>query len=261
MVNSNKQNLKRGFGILVVLLALVLTGCSSAPVVSDGEIPPKRTLESVTASDPEGTTYAIDQYDPIEGFNRGVYRFNAWFDEAIFLPLAGAYDFLLPDFVKTGVHNFMLNVGDVENLVNSVLQLKGEASLHSAGRLLVNTTVGVLGVWDPATGMGLNRHDEDFGQTLGHYGMGPGPFLVLPILGPSSLRDGLGLAVDSYAFSEIDPLFFDHNEDAWEIGYYGVRALDTRNNIGFRYFETGSPFEYELMRLLYLKMRELEIAR
>ena len=257
---SNKQTAVRFLGIPAFLL-VILTGCSSAPTVSEGEIPPKRTLESVTAGDPAGTTYAIDQYDPIEGFNRGMYRFNAWFDDTIFLPVVGVYDFLLPDVVKAGVHNFMLNVGELENLFNSILQLKLEASAHTAGRLLVNTTVGVLGVLDPATKMGLNRHDEDFGQTLGHYGIGPGPYLVLPILGPSSLRDGIGLAVDTYAFSELDPLYFDKNDDAWEYGYHSVRALDTRDNIGFRYYETGSPFEYELVRLLYLKMRELEIAR
>ncbi len=257
----NKQTASRFLGIPAALLVLILTGCSSAPTVSEGEIPPKRTLESVTAGDPPGTVYAIDQYDPIEGFNRGVYRFNAWFDDNIFLPLVGAYDFLLPDVVKTGVHNFMLNVGEINNLFNSMLQLKAGASAHTAGRLLVNTTIGVLGVWDPATEMGLRRHDEDFGQTLGHYGIGPGPYLVLPILGPSSLRDGIGLAVDTYAFSELDPLYFDKNDDAWEYGYHVVRALDTRDNIGFRYYETGSPFEYELVRLLYLKMRELEIAR
>ena len=256
---SNRKTAARFLGIPAVLL--VLAGCSSAPTVSEGEIPPKRTLESVAANDPPGTTYAIDQYDPIEGFNRGMYRFNAWFDDTIFLPLVGAYDFLLPDVVKTGVHNFMLNVGELENLLNSILQWKAKASAHTAGRLLVNTTVGVLGVLDPATKMGLNRHDEDFGQTLGHYGLGPGPYLVLPILGPSSLRDGIGLAVDSFAFNELDPLYFDKNDDAWEYGYRSVRALDTRDNIGFRYYETGSPFEYELVRLLYLKMRELEIAR
>ena len=84
---------------------------------------------------------------------------------------------------------------------------------------------------------------------------------MLPILGPSSVRDGIGKVVDAYAFNELDPLYFDKNDDAWQYGYYGLRALDTRRSIGFRYYDTGSPFEYELVRLLYLKMRKLEIAR
>lgn len=251
----------RLLGIPAALLILLLAGCSSTPTVSEGEIPPQRTLDSVTADDPVGKTYAIDQYDPIEGFNRGVYRFNAWFDDAIFLPVVDAYDFLLPDLAKTGVHNFMRNVGEIKTFLNSLLQLKGRAAADTAGRFVINTPVGVLGVWDTATRMGISRHREDFGQTLGHYGVGPGPYLVLPILGPSSLRDGLGIAVDAYAFNEIDPLYFDKNDDAWEYGYRSINAIDTRYDIGFRYYETGSPFEYELMRLLYLKQRELEVAR
>jgi len=259
-MKMNSQSVARYLGIPAALLVLVLTGCSSAPMVSEGEIPPQRSLQSI-APDEAGKTLSIDQYDPIEGFNRGVYRFNAWFDDAIFLPLVGAYDFLLPDVVQKGVHNFMNNVGDLENLLNSALQLKGKATAHTAGRLTVNTTVGLLGLWDPATEMGLQKHDEDFGQTLGHYGVGPGPYLVLPILGPSSLRDTTGLVVDTYVFNEIDPLYFDSNEDAWEATYRILNALDTRKNIGFRYYQTGSPFEYELMRMLYIKKRELESAR
>ncbi len=250
----------RNFVIPMVLLVFTLSGCSSAPRISEGEIPPQRTLQSVAPED-VGKTLSIDQYDPIEGFNRGVYRFNAWFDDKIFLPLTGAYDFILPDVIKSGISNFMSNVGDLENLLNSALQLKGKATAHTAGRLALNTTIGLLGVWDPATEVGLQRHDEDFGQTLGHYGVGPGPYLVLPILGPSSLRDTTGLVVDAYVYNELDPLYFDSNEDAWEITYRSLKALDARNNIGFRYYETGSPFEYELMRMLYLKKRELEIAR
>ncbi len=243
-------------GLLLLILSLV--GCSSVPQKTEGEIAPQRTVEEYA---PDDQVYAIDQYDPWEGFNRTMYRFNAWFDRSIFLPVTGAYDYVMPELVKDGVHNFMRNVGDIENLINSLLQLKFENTAETASRLAWNTTVGVLGVMDPATSMGLNRHDEDFGQTLGHYGVGPGPYLVLPIFGPSNLRDTTGLLVDSYMFSEIDPLKFDDNNDSWEYSYYGLKAVDTRNNIGFRYYETGSPFEYELLRLMYLKMRELEIAK
>ncbi len=242
----------------LVLLVLASVGCSTEPRKGDDFIPPQRTFEEAVPADRE---FQIDQNDPFEGFNRGVYRFNAWFDDAIFLPLVGAYDFVFPEFVKTGVHNFMRNVDEIPTFFNAALQLKPKASAHTAGRFLVNTTIGLLGVLDPATEMGLIPHDEDFGQTLGHYGIGPGPFLVLPILGPSSVRDGIGTVVDAYAFNELDPLYFDKNDDAWEYGYFALRALDTRRSIGFRYYDTGSPFEYELMRLLYLKMRELEIAR
>lgn len=244
-------------GMLLVILSLV--GCSAAPKKTAGEVPPQRTLEQI---DPTGEKkFAIDQYDPIEGFNRSIYRFNAWFDRSIFLPVVGAYHVVMPDVVKTGVNNFMRNVGDVENLINNVLQLKGEHALETTGRLMVNTTVGVAGLFDVATAMGIDRHEEDFGQTLGRYGVGPGPYLVLPIFGPSSLRDGFGLAVDSYMFNEIDPAQFDDNDNAWKYTYYTLNAIDERYRTAFRYYETGSPFEYELVRLLYLKQRELEIAK
>ena len=259
-MNMNNHSLKRYIGVPAVLLVFMLSGCSTAPKVSEGEIPAQHNLQSVMGED-ANTPQPIDEYDPFEGFNRGMYRFNAWFDDTIFLPLVGVYDAVLPDVVKKGVNNFMRNVGDLENLINSALQLKGEATAHTAGRLTLNTTIGLLGLWDPATEMGLQRHDEDFGQTLGHYGMGPGPYLMLPVLGPSSARDTAGLLVDAYIFHELDPLYFDSNEDAWEITYRALNALNTRNNIGFRYYDTGSPFEYELMRMLYLKKRELEIAR
>ena len=251
-----KTQFARGFAALLVIG--MLAGCGGAPVKTEGEIEPQRTLEKNVPSD---ATFAIDQSDPIEGFNRGVYHFNAWVDRSILLPVVEAYDFVAPDPVKSGVHNFFQNIGDVENLVNSILQLKPKASLVTAGRLVVNTTVGLLGVWDPATRLGLNRHDEDFGQTLGRYGVGNGPYLVLPILGPSNLRDAVGKGVDMYVNSEIDPLFFEHNDGTYEAAVRTLDTIDTRDNIAFRYYETGSPFEYELVRLMYLKMREIEIAR
>jgi phospholipid-binding lipoprotein MlaA len=253
------QQKKALAGRLAALLMIgILAGCSGTPVKTEGETAPQRTVEKYAPAD---SAYVIDQSDPIEGFNRGVYHFNAWFDRTIFLPVVGAYDFILPDPVKSGVHNFFQNVGDVENLVNSILQLKPKASLVTAGRLVVNTTVGLLGIWDPATKMGLNRQKEDFGQTLGRYGVGNGAYLVLPILGPSNVRDTVGTGVDMYVKSEIDPLFFDHNSNTYEIAVRTTDALDQRDNIAFRYYETGSPFEYELVRLMYLKMREAEIAR
>lgn len=259
-MNNMQQKTRIALRLCVLAWVLTLAACSSAPKLSEGAIAPQRSVAAY-APDDGSVTYAIDQYDPLEGFNRSVYRFNAWFDEAIFLPLVAAYDFVLPNVVQTGIRNFMLNVGDVENLINSILQLKGRASFDTASRLVWNTTVGLAGVLDPATHMGLTRHDEDFGQTLGHYGVKPGPYLVLPIFGPSNLRDGFGLAVDAYALQEIDPLRFDNNEDTWEYSYYALKALDTRDNTAFRYYETGSPFEYELVRLMYLKLRELEIAK
>ena len=118
---------------------------------------------------------------------------------------------------------------------------------------------------DHATGIGIYEHKEDFGQTLGHYGVGFGPYLVLPILGPSSLRDGAGLAVDTAVrlviYDEIDPFEHAKRKDEIELAINLLQAVDKRHQIKFRYYETGSPFEYELIRLLYYEKRELDIVK
>lgn len=135
--------------------------------------------------------------DPLEPFNRGVYAFNDAVDSVVFKPIATGYQAVLPQFVRTGVSNFFSNLDDVTVALNSVLQFKIVQAISDTGRFLINTTVGLLGLIDVATYLGLEKHNEDFGQTLGYWGMGDGPYLVLPILGPSSLRDGVGRIVDA----------------------------------------------------------------
>jgi len=130
----------------------------------------------------------------------------------------------------------------------------------SFGRLLVNSTTGIAGLWDPATTLGLPRQPEDFGQTLGHYGVGHGPYLVLPLLGPSNLRDTGGFVIDTTAYSLLGPPVWLDNAAA-DNGLTTVRAVDQRHRQPFRYHASGSPFEYEMVRYLYTKKRELEIAR
>ena len=136
---------------------------------------------------------ALNVYDPWERWNRRVYHFNYRFDEWVFLPIVRGYRYVTPRPVRNGVSNFFANLGDVPNLVNSLLQLKGRRSMEITCRLLFNTTFGVLGLWDPASRMGLPKHSEDFGQTLGFYGVPEGPYLMLPLLGPSNLRDTAAL--------------------------------------------------------------------
>ena len=137
-----------------------------------------------------------DPRDPWESYNRAMTRFNDDVDKAIMKPVATVYKDVLPQPVRTGVGNFFGNLGDAWSFVNNVLQAKPEGALHSFWRVVVNTTVGLGGVLDPASEMHLERHREDFGQTLGRWGAESGPYLVLPILGPSTLRDTIALPVD-----------------------------------------------------------------
>jgi len=135
--------------------------------------------------------HAKNPADPFEGFNRGVYQFNETVDKAIAKPVAQGYNKVMPELGKTMVTNFFSNLNDVVVTANDVLQFKFIQALSDGMRVLVNSTVGVAGLIDVAS-MNLEKHNEDFGQTLGYWGVGSGPYLMLPILGPSSVRDGIG---------------------------------------------------------------------
>ena len=134
--------------------------------------------------------------DPLEPFNRSVYQFNDAVDKAIIKPMAKSYDAVMPPPGKMMVSNFFSNLNDITVTINDLLQFKIVQSVSDGGRVLVNTTVGLFGLVDVASAVGLEKHDEDFGQTLGRWGFGSGPYLVIPFFGPSSVRDGVGLYAD-----------------------------------------------------------------
>ena len=141
-------------------------------------------------------TNGSDPRDPIEGFNRAMYGFNEGFDQAIGKPVATAYRDALPSVVRTGVHNFFANIDDLFIGVNNLLQAKVVEAASDIGRLAINTTIGLLGVIDVASNVGLEKHNEDFGQTFGRWGAGDGPYIVWPIFGSSTVRDSLGSVLD-----------------------------------------------------------------
>ena len=153
--------------------------------------------------------------DPLESMNRVIYGFNETVDVTIMKPVAKGYKAVMPNFAVKGVNNFYNNLRDVITVVNDLLQLKIEHAVYDSGRVILNSTVGILGFIDVHSMYGGDRRKEDFGQTLGHYGIGHGAYLVIPFLGPSSLRDGVGLATDTVLF---DP-----------IGY--VKDVRTRNQL------------------------------
>ena len=134
--------------------------------------------------------------DPLEPFNRGVYQLNDAVDRAVLKPVATAYQDVVPSLVRRGVNNFFANLQDAWSFVNNALQLKGVAAADSAVRFGVNTFIGLGGVFDVATEMNIEKHTKDFGHTLGYWGVAPGPYLVLPLLGSSTLRDTVALPVD-----------------------------------------------------------------
>jgi phospholipid-binding lipoprotein MlaA len=244
---------------LVLIAASALSaGCSTAPVVEGEEAKP--TVFSADRVLQPGVTYSADIYDPWQGFNRRVYYFNAVVDKHFLLPASNAYKTVTPAPVRRSITNFFDNFLNLNTLLNSVLQLSPKKTAATTGRLVVNSTLGVLGLFDPATRMGIPQEQEDFGQTLGRWGVGPGPYLVLPLLGPSSLRDGLGAGVDWYVNNELRSRIF--ALEPWqEWTWTGIYVLNLRANLGFRYYETGTPFEYRMVRMLYTTKRRLDIER
>lgn len=160
-------------GAIAAFALMLLQGCATGPNASSG-----------------------NPADPLEPFNRTVFKFNDELDRAVIKPVAVAYRDVTPQLIRRGVTNFFGNISDVWSLVNNVLQLHGTDATDSLFRVTVNTFWGLGGILDVASEMKIPRHSEDFGQTLGVWGVAPGPYLVLPVLGPSTVRDSVGTLVD-----------------------------------------------------------------
>ena len=191
--------------------------------------------------------------DPLEPINRGIYSFNSTFDHYLFKPIAKGYDAVLPNPVKTGVSNVFQNVSDVQSVLSDAVQLKGAKLGDDLGRVLLNSTLGLGGIFDLATPMGIERGNEDFGQTLGYWGLGSGPYVVLPFMGPSSLRDLVGRGVDS----RIDPLSLVSSVPARNT-LQGLRVVDARVGLfpAEELMNQAALDRYTFLRSAYLQRRE-----
>jgi phospholipid-binding lipoprotein MlaA len=194
-------------------------------------------------------------YDPWQRINRFTYRFNARFDQALFLPVADAYR-RLPSPIRAGVHNIFGNLSEVDSVINYTLQGRLGRGVTSLERFVVNSTIGIAGLFDVATRLKIETPPTGFGTTLAKWGMHPGPFLVIPLFGPSTLREGAGLLGDYATNYGIDLAHIYRGDQSWGVGV--VNAVDQRANIDFRYYSTGSPFEYENVRFLYVRKLLLE---
>jgi len=223
----------RGYRItgLLLLLALV-SGCASVP----------------------------DEYrdprDPLESYNRGMHKFNRAVDNAITKPVAKGYKAITPDPLDRGITNFFNNIADVTSAVNNLLQFKLSRAGSDVGRLVVNTTVGILGFFDVATNMGLPSYKEDMGQTFGYWGDTTSPYLVLPLLGPSTLRDTVGLVGDVFT----SPLFnVEKNRVYW--GLIALNVVDTRADLltAGQILEEAAVDPYIFLRDAYLQRRRNQI--
>jgi phospholipid-binding lipoprotein MlaA len=229
---NRKLALQRLLGAVVLAGAAALAGCATAPA-------------GTSAAQPA-------QDDRWENWNRKVYAFNEKVDEAVLKPVATAYRKVVPDLVRTGINNVLGNIGDAWSAANHLLQGKVQTGLEMGMRVLTNTVFGLAGILDPATEMGLTRRSEDFGQTLGRWGVGDGPYVVLPLLGPSTVRDTAGFAVDrQFAASTLPPT---------TTGQYSVLTLEfvsKRANLlsATQLLDEAALDKYSFLRDAYLARR------
>lgn len=241
--------------LLAILLCFLLLACSSVPKLESEAIAPKMNLPDNLQELGLMAAYT----DPWEGFNRRMYYFNAKADEYVLLPIVNGYKKITPDVIETGLSNFFNNLGEISTFINSLLQLKLSVAGETLGRFVVNSTLGMAGLIDVATPIGFVEQNEDFGQTLGHWGVAAGPYLVLPLLGPSSLRDATGLAFDTLADQQALGVLGMKSDE--ELYLSLLNSIDARARLPFRYYASGSAFEYEYLKLLYKKYREIQVAR
>lgn len=213
--------------ILAIVVIALLSGCAA----TQGQ-PPKA--------------------DPFESFNRASFAFNDAVDGAVLKPVAKGYVAVTPGFVRTGVSNAFNNVSDVKSAVNNLLQGNPGRALSDTGRVLANTFLGIFGLWDVASPMGLQKYDEDFGQTLGKWGVGSGPYLVLPLLGPSTVRDSVARIPSRYVEYQF---YVDHPRTANAL--FITDLINTRANLlpAEETLNTAALDKYTFLRDAYLQRR------
>lgn len=213
---------------LTVISMLLLSGCATVP------------QDQVVAE------------DPWQGYNRAMFKFNAGLDKAVIKPAAKGYRWVMPGFAEKGVSNFFSNLGDVPIMINNLLQGSFKAAGSDSLRLLMNTIYGVGGLFDHASGVGLIKHEEDFGQTLAKWGVPSGPYLVMPVLGPGGLRDSSAWFVDQ----GFNPMSYLDDEIYWPLRV--VNILDVRVSVLKLEQSTGIGVydDYTQMREIYLQRRK-----
>jgi phospholipid-binding lipoprotein MlaA len=199
-----------------------------------------------------GCATGSNPQDPFEPFNRNVYRFNNEVDQAILRPAARAYRAALPEFIRSSIGNVFSNIGDIRTALNNALQGKFSDAYADFGRFAMNSTLGMLGLFDIASMAGVEKHREDFGQTLGRWGFGDGPFIMLPILGPSNGRDLAALPVDF----ATDPVTY-INPTSVAVEVSATRIVDRRAELldASKILHDAALDEYQFVRDGYLQRR------
>ncbi len=192
--------------------------------------------------------------DPWRVSNEHIFNFNDFIDEIVVKPVARTYSLFVPRFGRQFIGNFFSNIDDINVFVNDLLQLKFDAAVSDCGRFLINSSIGLFGFFDVATGFGLRKNEEDFGQTLAHWGVGTGPYVVLPMFGASNVRDSFGLVLDTL----FNPVQY-QNEESLRITFWLLEELDARARV-LALDELIVGDEYLFIREAYIQRRGFLIS-
>lgn len=246
-----------------ILITLIFMGCSNVKIAE--KIPNNNNLETITTTEDfnlhlnGGNSDIMDAYDPFEPLNRRIYYFNYHFDYWVGLPASKSYKFFLPQTIRTGVGNFFNNLYEPISAINGVLILDYKTVFTGIGRFFINTTIGVVGLFDVATLVKIPEHKVTLNDTLALYGIKDGPYLILPFLGPSDLRNAGSLLTTFILRAPLDPInVYGGSDTLWkDLTVKGLEAVDVRSEVDFQYYSLGTPFEYEYVRLLYLRSMEI----
>lgn len=231
-MNTQQKSVRNGWrGTLVLLAAVLLAGCASTRTPSTD--------------------------DPYEGFNRAMFEVHEGIDKAVLKPVAKGYDAAVPLPAKMSVHNFYENIWDVNRGANALLQGKAQEGFTGLGRLLINSTVGIFGLFDVASEMGFDQGDEDFGQTLGVWGVSDGPYVFLPIIGPNTVRDLAGWGLDQYFY----PLWWQLDDVPLRNSMIALRAVELRAGYlpADKVVDEAALDKYAYIRSGYLQRRQSQV--
>jgi len=246
--------MKRVYALKRVFISFIvvgLIGCSTPNSLEQSSAAQKAVEETNPVGDQYEDANAYTDPDPWEKFNRSMYGFNSALDKAILKPVAITYKDVTPTPIQKGVSNFFSNLGEVSNIFNNMLQGKADATVSSSWRFLINSTAGWFGIFDVASELGLTKQKEDFGETLGYWGISSGPYLVLPLFGPSTLRDSTDVVVDFYTPGAQEFFHLPWDES---LALDGLDLLEKRVSLlSLESLIIGD--EYEFVRDVYLQAR------
>lgn len=239
----------------LILLSSLMIGCSNASKKFDNI---DKTFTETTVQEDKNILFG--KSDPLRPINRRFYAFNISADKYVIAPTLRTYDFYTPEFVQDRFKNFFSNFGDIKTAGNLLLQLRIPETLETVFRFGINSSLGLLGTFDVASSMGFPKYSESLGNTFAYYGVPEGVYIMGPFIGPTTFRDLVGLGIESYGISELDP----YDEISIDVGswwFTGLFGLQTKKNADIYFGQTDYIFEYEYMQYLSKKLREYNLNK